>query len=131
MVHQRANAKRYPIFMNVKSEAVDVLVANLRALMRDTGTTKIALSKKSGVSQRMVAYILSKERTPTVDVAESLAKAFNLKGWQLMIPDINIEVAKSNKLDVLIKNYAESSDNGREFIDRVAEKESKYTREKK
>lgn len=57
---------------------------------------------------------------------DALAGAFGLKGWQLLIPGIKVAVAGSGQLDTLIKNYTEASEQGKNFIMRVAEKEAKY-----
>jgi transcriptional regulator with XRE-family HTH domain len=108
----------------------DTLVTNLRALMKATKMTKQVLHQKSRVSERMIGYILAHERKPTVEIAEALASAFGLTGWQLIMPDLPIEIAKSGKLDELIHNYSLSSESGREYINRVAEQESKYSAKK-
>ena len=124
IVHQRSRKKRYVGRMKTKPNVTEILVENIRSLMKETKTTKPMLAKKSGVSERMIAYILAKQRTPTVDIAESLASAFGLRGWQLMVPGIKPEIAKST--DSLISRYSEMTPEGREYLDRVAEQESKY-----
>ena len=109
-------------------DLLDNLASNLRTLMRETGLNKTKLHKKSGVSERMIAYILSGERMPTIEVLEKLAKAFGLKGgWQLMIHGIKIAPVDSGKIDTLVKHYTEASQEGRQHINHVAEREAKYT----
>ncbi len=131
IVHQGSVSWRYAGFMASPTDSIDTVINNLRSLMRETGLNKPKLAKKSGVSERMIAYILSKERMPTIEVLEGLAKAFGLKGsWQLTIPGIRIDPADSGKIDALIKHYAESSEEGRAHIDHVAEREAKYTGKK-
>lgn len=112
--------------MKTRPNTNDTLVANLRALMKASGMKKPELSQKSGVSERMIGYVLSGERKPTVELAEALAGAFHLKGWHLIINNLPVTLADSGKLDKLVQNYALSSENGRNFIDRVAEQEAKY-----
>lgn len=112
--------------MKTRPSTTDTLITNLRALMEATGIKKPELAKKSGVSERMIAYLMAKERTPTVDVAEALGKVFGLTGWQLILPGLPIELAKNGRLEKLVKNYSKLSVNGREFVDRVAEREAKY-----
>jgi transcriptional regulator with XRE-family HTH domain len=109
-----------------KSQPNDTLVANLRALIARTKISKEELAKRSGVSERMVAYILAKDRTPTIETTAQLAQAFGLHSWELLLPDLATNLEAAGKLDRLIKNYSASSDKGREYIDRVAEKEAKY-----
>lgn len=43
---------------------------NLRMLKRAFRLSSKAIAERSGVSERMVDYLLSGERTPTVDVAD-------------------------------------------------------------
>lgn len=94
--------------------------------MHETGMKKAELANKSGVSERMIGYILAKEKAPTVEVADALAKAFDLPGWMLLLPDLSVRIAKTGKLQTLVTKYTQSSDAGREYIDRVAEQEAKY-----
>lgn len=104
----------------------ETLVSNIREVMRATGMKKADVAKKSGVSERMIGYILAKERSPTVDVAEALGKAFGLTGWQMIMPGLPVRLAKNGHLDKLVKNYSSLSEEGREYVDRVAEKEARY-----
>lgn len=94
--------------------------------MKITNMDKDKLAAKSGVSKRMIGYIFSKERKPTVELAEALASAFDLSGWQIIMPGLQADLMKSGKIDKLIHFYTASSDAGRDYIDRVAEHEAKY-----
>lgn len=109
---------------------LDFLARNLRVLMKKNKMKAPELSERSGVSVRMIKYILSQERTPTIEVAELLANALKIKGWQLMMPDLDIDLAMSGRLDALLDRYMKSTENGREYIDRVAERESTYRADK-
>lgn len=109
-----------------RPKTTQTLIDNVRSLMRAFPMTKPELAKRSGISERMIAYILAGERTPTVEVANDLAKAFGLNGWQLLVPGLSMELAKVGKLEVLVKNYMNSSESGRDYIDSVAEREAEY-----
>ena len=85
-----------------KPHTTDTVVANLRALMRTVKITKQALAQKSGVSERMIGYILAGERKPTVEIAEMLAKPFGIKGWQLTMPGLPVDLVESGKIEKLI-----------------------------
>lgn len=126
IVHQGSAISRYVERMKENVKPVDIIVENLRALMRATSIKKKQLAQKSGVSERMIGYILAKEKTPTVDITDAIAKPFGLEGWQLLIPGVRADLAKAGKLSKLMQNYSIASDNGREYIDRVAEQEAKY-----
>lgn len=125
MVHQCSGANGY-VEVVKRQTTTDTLVTNLRLLMQEAKLGKDVLAKRSGVSERMIAYILSKERKPTIEIADSLAKPFGLNGWQLLIPNLPVELAKAGKISKLVENYAQASDTGREYIDHVAEKEAEY-----
>lgn len=104
----------------------DTLVQNLKALLEAVGMKKAELARQSGVSLRQINYILSRERTPSVEVADDLARPFKLLGWHLLMPGLQADLAKSGKLKKLMDNYAHSSNEGRSYIDRVAEREARY-----
>lgn len=130
MVHQGSETMSYGRGdMKDRPKTRDTLANNLRALMRATKTTKDDLAKRSGISERMIAYILAKERVATIDVTEALGKPFGLTGWQMMIPNLPVELARSGRLTTLVENYI-ASDTGREYIDHVAEQEAKYHNKK-
>lgn len=103
-----------------------MLAKNLKALMKDSDLTPEKLSKECGgtPSGRMVSYILKSERVPSVQVAEALAHAFGIEGWQLLLPSLEIKLARDNKLSKLIQNYSSSSPEGRNYIDKIAEYEA-------
>jgi transcriptional regulator with XRE-family HTH domain len=127
VAHQRSVALRYVPEMGKTQEKMKVVLSNnIRVLMKEFPVSKAALSRKSGVSVRMIGYVLAKEKTATVDIVEQLAGAFGLAGWQLLIPNLTVELAKNGKLGKLIDNYARSSSDGRVYIERVAEKEAGY-----
>lgn len=94
--------------------------------MRARKISKQTLAEKSGVSERMIGYILAKERKPTIEIAEMLAQPFGLTSWQIIMPGLPVELTNGDNLEKLYENYAHSSADGREYIDRVAEQEAKY-----
>lgn len=104
------------------------VITNLVTLMSDFGVDKQSLSKKSGVSPRMVAYVLSGERMPSLDVLDKLSVVFGITGWQLTIPNIKADLIKNGRLEKLVHSYIITSEDGRQYIDRVAERESHYKR---
>jgi len=93
--------------------------------MKRRPKTKAELSKKSGVSPRMIAYILSKERAPSIEVTDALASAFGLTGWQIIMPNLSVEAIRNGKLEKLINDYSRSSDSGKELIETIADHEAR------
>lgn len=130
MVHQGSERMDYGGGMKRRPNTRETLVTNLRALMTAAKIGKDNRAKKSGVSERMIGYILSKQKTPTIDVAESLAKPFGLTGWQLLMPNLPVELAKDGRLEKLIDNFANASDTAQQYIFQVAERENTYRTKK-
>ena len=104
----------------------DTFIKNLAFLMNKTDMKPAGLARKSGVSPRMVAYVLSRERVPSIDIAGALAAAFGLTGWQLLAPFLIKDLEESGNLEKLITNYCDASKEGRDYISHVAEKEASY-----
>lgn len=95
-------------------------------LMRHYEIDEKTLSQKSGVSLRMIYYVLNGERKPTIEIADKIASAFNITGWQLILPNLTDDLIKSGKLDKLMADYAHCSKESQEYIFHVAEREAKY-----
>lgn len=109
-----------------RPSTVSTLATNLRELMRETGMSARAVSSKSGVSLRMINYILIGERKATLDVADRIAAVFGINGWQIIKPELKIDLARSGRLSKLVEHYESASEEGRQYLDRVAEREGKY-----
>jgi transcriptional regulator with XRE-family HTH domain len=105
----------------------DTLARNLRVLMDAKGWTQVQLAQQSGVSQRQVSNILSGATGCSVEHADALARAFGLQGWHLIMPTLPRDIT-NGAISTLIERYAASSADGRKAIDRVAELESRYTK---
>ena len=106
----------------------EVMVDNINMLMNETGINLDKLASKSKISKRMIQYILSMERKPTIQTTEALGRAFGLTGWQLIIPTLRADMVKKGALEKLVKDFADSTQPGKEYISRVAEKEASYQR---
>ena len=114
--------------MSVKRPATrETLARNLAALMEQAGWNQVELSRRSGVSQRQISNILRQESGCSVEHAEALARAFGLSGWHLIMPTLRQDL-QVGALALLIDRYAQASSEGRTAIDRVAELESRYSK---
>lgn len=109
-----------------KLKTSDTLITNLKTLMKVTKMTKDQVALKSGVSSRMISYVLAGEKTPSIEIAEALGKAFGLSGWHMIMPSLPYDLAKSGKLDELVRNYAASDEEGRDFLNKAAQREAKH-----
>ena len=79
----------------MKHDPNETVAANLRALMLHAGMEKKGepnqsdLARASGANQRTVGRILAREQSPTVEMLETIARAFGLHAWQLLIPGLD------------------------------------------
>lgn len=127
------NAGRSAYRREVKAERPDIqatIATNLRALMQRRDWTQTALSKKSAVSQRHVSNVLNGKTGCGVEILDAIASAFGLPGWVLMIPGFNVDLIDSPALPLLMSHYRNAGPEGRELIDRLAERESHYSSSK-
>jgi len=116
------------ISMNKRSTSEN-LTSNLRHLCELYNFKPDYIAKKSGLSPRVIAYYLSGDRSPKVKDAELIAAVFGLEGWHLIMPNLPKDIQQTKNLKHLVKNYLNSSSEGRGMIDRVAEREAKYGNE--
>lgn len=116
--------------------ARELLARRLKALRLQRGWSQRDLMQASGVSQKTISNIEQAGKLDsnfTFESAEQLAQAFDYQVWQLLIPygiDLGVDEFKQwvTGADRLLKNYAEASQEGRQFIERTAERESQYVR---
>lgn len=110
----------------MKITPAETLVINLKMLLSITKITTGELALKSGVSKRMIDYILSGERKPSVEVAGQLAEGFGLTGWQLIMPSLPYDIAKNGILDKLIKDFIHCDTTSQDYISHVAQRDAEY-----
>jgi len=104
-----------------------ILAQNLKALKSHEKRhwSDKELSRRSKVSDRMIGRILAGESSASVDILDKLAKPFNLTAWQLLADVENInELSQFNEL---FNNYNRSTDERKEYILSVAEREADYS----
>ena len=110
-------------------ETMATLAGNLRGLMDLREWSEYDLAKASGVAQKTINNVLNQRSACTVETAELLAQAFNLSGWQLLLPGLPAQVLTTPTLGSLVSNWVRSSTEGRSHISRVADREARYTTE--
>lgn len=102
------------------------LARNLRLLMDASDLSEERLAKKAGVAQKTINKMLNQTSEATLGTVEKIAAAFGATSWQLIMPDLPLELLSSAKLERLYDHYIKSSREGRDYIDHVAERESQY-----
>ena len=113
--------------MKNRPHTTEIISKNLRALMDMQKVSVAELAKMSGVSPRMIQYVLDRERTPSVEIADDLGTALGVTGWLLMLHDLDYALAKSGRISDLIKNYMDDPDETRVYLDSVAKRDAKKT----
>jgi len=61
----------------------DILARNIKANRRKTGLSQEKLAEKAGISTPFIAMIEVSRKFPAPDVLERIARALNIKTWQL------------------------------------------------
>jgi transcriptional regulator with XRE-family HTH domain len=103
-----------------------VLAANLAALMARDGLSQHALARRAGVDQKTISNVLNCVKALQLDKLEQIARAFRLAPWQLLIPELPIDLIDRAKLDRLIAAYLSCDDASRAILDHLAEREAEY-----
>lgn len=119
------NDRRNVAGMKKRPHTTEVISKNLRALMDLQKMSVSELAKASGVSPRMIQYVLDRERTPSVEIADDLGVALGVTGWLLMLHDLDYALAKSGRISDLIKNYMDDPDDTRAYLDSVAKRDAR------
>lgn len=114
--------------MAAQESTRDILSRNLRSLMDDNRWSEHDVARKSGVAQKTVNKILNRQTLPRTDTVDRLAKAFGLASWQLTLPVDPEELSDTGSFKVLLSHYLKASPDGRQHINRVAEREADYSR---
>lgn len=111
-----------PIVLGMKKRPKTraTIAANIKMLIKEWPMQIDELAQKSGVTKRMIQYVISQERAPSIEIADAIATAFGISGWQLLIPDLRSDLVRQGKLTALVTNYGNASFKAREYIDEVA-----------
>lgn len=103
------------------------LARNLQYLMDTDKLSEMALAKRSGVAQKTINNILNQESAPNLDTVDKLSSSFGLNLWHLVMPDLPEELIKSRGIEKLYDSYTHASKEGRDLIERMAEREASYS----
>lgn len=111
---------------NMKRTTSETLVDNLNMLLSKCSMSTAQLAKLSGVSKRMIDYILSGERKASVEIAEKLAGAFGLTGWQIIMPSLPYDLIKSGKFEEIVKNFTACDAASQDYLLHISRRDAKY-----
>lgn len=117
--------------MAMHNDSALKLARNLQQLMDDRNLSQAQLARKSGVAQRTISTLLNTSEpeaiNPRTATLHRLATYFGIELWQLLMPDLPIEVLKSPRFSKLVENYTAAPDEGRRAVERIAEGEVRYS----
>ena len=91
------------------------------------GDTTYSLAKRSGVPQGTVSRIILGKNKISIENADKLAAAYGLDGWHLLLRNLDADLLGSPRVEKLYERYLSATAEGRDYIDAVVERESKYT----
>lgn len=76
-----------------KKEIRTILAQNLKSLMQAKDMNAKDLQRRSGISDRMIGYILKEERAAGIEVVQAIAKGLNIDASTLLetLDDNDIE----------------------------------------
>jgi transcriptional regulator with XRE-family HTH domain len=129
-VHQTSSDFSYRQGMKARTDLRAVVAHNVRVLMERRDWTQMQLHAESKVSQRHISSVLNMKTALTFETLDALAAAFKLPGWALLLPEIPVELLDSQKIPLLVGFYKDAGPEGRDLIDRQAEREAHHNREK-
>ncbi|MCB4811678.1 helix-turn-helix transcriptional regulator [Methylovorus menthalis] len=102
----------------MKFNATKKLIDNLQKLMVNS-TGEIA--KKSGISKRMIDYIMEGSRGASLNTLEKIADSHGLNAWHLLLDYLNLDAARSGDLDKLVTNFSKCDKTTQAYLLHVAE----------
>jgi transcriptional regulator with XRE-family HTH domain len=114
-----------------KLTTTEAVAKNLRRLMAMRGLTQPQLAKKAGVAQRTISNILSASNEPGIEKINKIARVFGLQGWQLQMPNIPDDMLSGAVVTRVIDALTRATPEGREMIERLAEREAHYSKQRR
>jgi transcriptional regulator with XRE-family HTH domain len=103
-------------------ETRKALGLKLKARMRAAHMTQRKLSDLTGVSQTQISNIVRGKNACSIEMADALAKAFGMKGWQLLAPIEIADADHAQTLTNLVFAYT-TNESLRRYLDTIVERE--------
>ena len=100
----------------------------VRLLRTLRGWDQTALGKRARVSQKHISNIENGVVSPSLDIIEKVATGLDVPAWALISPDLPLELLQSPRLAKLVQIYASLPDDGRDILDKIAEREAHFAK---
>lgn len=111
--------------MKKRPKTSETIAQNIKKLSDAQQISLDEIARRAGVTRRAIQYILSGERVPSIEMAESIGQALNVTGWQLLIPNLAEELARSGRLSALVSNYMSDPAETQAYLESVAQRDAK------
>lgn len=106
-----------------------VVADNLRALMDRREWSQADLATKAKVSQRHISNMLNRKTSASFETLNAVAAPFGIPGWLLLIDGLPMELLDSQRIPLLVNRYRSSGPDGRDLIERLADREAVHNLE--
>ena len=109
---------------NARPRTRATIAANLATLMQQRQWKARDLASRCSVSFRQIHNILNGTSVPSVETVDELARAFGLRGWHLLIPQLPDELLASVAVERLMDDFMAADPEGRDLALRVLRRAS-------
>lgn len=106
----------------------ETLANNVNYLMEINKDSGESVAKRCGVSPKTVNNVRNTQHSVTLDVIDKIASAFGLNGWHLIMPNLPDDLKSSKQIEKLYSDYTKASADGRDMIEKIAEREASYAK---
>jgi transcriptional regulator with XRE-family HTH domain len=86
--------------------------------------TQVETAKRAHVDQKVISYILRKQKTPGLDVVDKIAAAFGLNLWHLIMPTLIDDLSGPTSIKDLFEDFVASDPEGKRIIAQLAHREA-------
>lgn len=100
------------------------IALNIKKLADGQNMTMDEVAKRAGVTKRAIHYILNGERVPSIEMADAIGRALNVTGWQLLIPNLAEDLARTGRLEHMIEDYMKDPAETQRYIESVARRDA-------
>lgn len=127
---QSASSSSYDCRMAKGTPELRKVVAdNLRALMDQRAWSQTDVANKARVSQRHISNMLNRKTSASFETLNSVAAAFGIPGWLMMIDGLSLDLLDSQRIPLLVNRFRASGPDDRDLVERMAERGAAHNSE--
>lgn len=103
---------------------MDVLVKNAAIVCEARKFDLKEWAKRAGLSYRVLAYYMRKERAPALDTLDDLAAAAGLTLPELLADGLTVDFVRSRALNTLIDTFTDASPKARDYAQEILSRDT-------